>query len=398
MPRPSRFFASILPLWLLMAGAGSAQTPPQAAPQPAAQAPAGQAAQSSGDPMDEPLTPDELVVPSNKALEAVAPMPAAATAPAPNTTATATAPAPGAPAGKTGELQQRGKSGVFTLRAEVDEVVLHATVVDDRQRLVTNLDRNAFTVFENGQAQPITSFRHEDVPVAVGILVDDSASMRDKRPAVSQAALNFVRSSNPEDRVFVVNFSDPQDIYIDAEFTASVPKLKEALENIDARGETAIYDAVAASADHIMKQQGIDRRLEKKVLLVTTDGWDNGSVHSLEQAVRRVHVGVRPTIYTIGLLDEDSKKRGKRALKELAEQTGGVAYLLDPQDLGQVDAVTQQIARDIRTQYTIGYKKSPNAASGYRSIKVQARARGYKDLQVRTRSGYFPGQEQAESK
>src|SRR5207302_4187428 len=202
MPRPSRFFASILPLWLLMAGAGRAQTPAQAAPQPAAQAAAGQAAQSSGDPLDEPLTPDELVVPSNKALEAVAPMPAAPTAPSPNTTATA--PAPGAPAGKPGaggELQQRGKSGVFTLRAEVDEVVLHATVVDDRQRLVTNLDRNAFTVFENGQAEPITSFRHEDVPVAVGILVDDSASMRDKRPAVSQAALNFVRSSNPDDRV-----------------------------------------------------------------------------------------------------------------------------------------------------------------------------------------------------
>ena len=153
---------------------------------------------------------------------------------------------------------------------------------------------------------------------------------------------------------------------------------------------------MAASADHIMKQQGIDRRLEKKVLLVITDGWDNASVDSLEQAVRRVQVEGGPTIYTIGLLDEDSKKRGKRALKELAEQTGGVAYLLDPQDLGQVDAVTQQIARDIRNQYTIGYKKSPNAASGYRSIKVQARARGYKDLQVRTRSGYFPGQEQAE--
>ena len=238
--------------------------------------------------MDEPLTPDELAVPSNKALEAVAPMPPPPTAPGSNTTATA--PAPNAPAGKPGtggELQQRGKSGVFTLRAEVDEVVLHATVVDDRQRLVTNLDRNAFTVFENGQAQPITSFRHEDVPVAVGILVDDSASMRDKRPAVTQAALNFVRSSNPDDRVFVVNFSDPQDIYIDAEFTASIPKLKEALENIDARGETALYDAVAASADHIMKQQGIDRRLEKKVLLVITDGWDNASVDSLEQAVRR---------------------------------------------------------------------------------------------------------------
>src|SRR5438067_5859865 len=303
MPRPSRLFVSILLLWIATAVIGLAQAPQpaQAAPQPAAQTPPGQTAQSSGDPLDEPLTAEELVVPSNKGLEAVAPALPPPTGAAPNTTATA--PAPNGPAGKApagGELQQRGKSGVFTLRAEVDEVVLHATVVDDRQRLVTNLDRNAFTVFENGQAQPITSFRHEDVPVAVGILVDDSASMRDKRPAVNQAALNFVRSSNPDDRVFVVNFSDPQNIYIDVNSTSSIPKLKEALENRDARGETALYDAVAASADHIMKQPNIDRRLEKKVLLVITDGWDKASVDSLEQAVRRVQVEGGPTIYTIG--------------------------------------------------------------------------------------------------
>lgn len=382
----------------------AAQTQPQAAP-PAAQQPqsaqqqpqTAQAIEQQGDPMAEPLTPQELTVPSNAALAAMAPAPVP-TATVPTTTATAGTPNGTTPTTQPGKQPlQPNRSGIFTMTANVDEVILHATVVDDRQRLVTNLDRSDFTVYENGQMQPITSFRHEDVPVAVGILVDDSGSMRDKRPAVEQAALNFVRSSNPGDRVFVVNFSDPQSIYIDADFTSNIPKLKAALENIDSRGETALYDAVVASADHVMKQPGIDHKLSKKVLLIVTDGWDNASTESLEQAVRKVAVDGGPTIYTIGLLDQDSKKKGKRALTELAEQTGGVSFLLDPQDIGRVDQITQQIAHDIRNQYTIGYKKNPAAAPGYRTIKVVAKARGYHDLQVRTRSGYFPGQEQAEN-
>src|ERR1051326_9105643 len=372
--------------------------PPQSAPPQAQPGQTAQPIEQQGDPMAEPLTPGELVVPSNAALAAMAPAPVP-TAPGPTTTATATTPNATTPNPQPGPrpMQQTGRSGIFTMKAEVDEVILHATVVDDRQRLVTNLDRSDFTVYENGQMQPITSFRHEDVPVAVGILVDDSGSMRDKRPAVEQAALNFVRSSNPDDRVFVVNFSDPQSIYIDADFTSNIPKLKAALENIDSRGETALYDAVVASADHVMKEPNIDHKLSKRVLLIVTDGWDNASAESLEQAVRHVAVDGGPTIYTIGLLDEDSKKKGKRALNELAEQTGGVSFLLDPKDLGRVDQITQQIAHDIRNQYTIGYKKNPSAAPGYRTIKVVARAHGYHDLQVRTRSGYFPGQEQAEN-
>jgi len=352
--------------------------------------------------VDQPLRPEELVVPSNAALAAIAPAapPATASVPAPVTAGgtaptpnpATTQPSPNAPGNATaGRQLSPGKGGVFTLKTEVDEVVLHATVVDRTQRLVTDLPRTAFTVYENGERQAITSFRREDVPVAVGILVDDSGSMRDKRQAVSQAALNFVRSSNPDDRVFIVNFAD--EAYLDCEFTSSIPKLKQALENIDSRGETALYDAVVAAADHLTKEDGIDRKLDKKVLLIVTDGWDNASTESLEQAIRKVQAEGGPTIYTIGILDEDSKKKGKRALKELAEQTGGVSFF--PKDLGEVDSITQQVAHDIRNQYTIGYKKNPSLGPGYRTIKVDAHAPGYKDLQVRTRTGYFPGQEQA---
>jgi len=364
---------------------------PGAQSQAAAQASSPQTspqAQTGGDEMEEPLKPDELTVPSNAALLTMTPAP---TVPAGSTTASSSTPSPAShPANqpsdtvqvKGREVRQQGK--VFTIQAEVDEVVLHATVVDDHQRLITNLDRNAFTVLEDGQPQPITSFRHEDVPVAVGILVDNSGSMRNKRAAVTQAAVNFVKASNPDDRVFVVNFND--EAYIDQDFTNSIPKLREALDRIDARGGTALFDAVVASADYIMKQPNVGKKLEKKVLLVVTDGWDNTSLRSLEQAVRQVQIENGPTIYSIGILDEDAKKKGRRALRELAEQTGGVAYF--PKDLAEVDAITQEVARDIRNQYTIGFKKNPDEAPGYRAIRVMARADG-KNFTVRTKSGYF---------
>jgi len=221
-------------------------------------------------------------------------------------------------------------------------------------------------------------------------VIDNSGSMRDKRPAVNAAAINFVKSSNPSDKVFIVNFNE--DFFLDQDYTASVPKLKDALERIEARGGTALYDAVVASSDHL-KKSGL---LEKKVLLVVTDGEDNASRESLEQAIRRLQEENGPTVYTIGLLAEERSKRAKRALREMAEQSGGIAFF--PQGLAEVDSITQQIAHDIRNQYTIGYKPSkPQSEGGFRAVKVDANGKGYKKLQVRTRSGYYAGQQRAES-
>jgi len=277
---------------------------------------------------------------------------------------------------------------VYVFKKEVDEVTLHATVVDDRNRLITNLAKGDFNVFEDGKPQKITSFRNEDIPVALGIVIDNSGSMREKRPQVNAAALNLVRSSNPQDKVFVVNFNE--EYFLDQDYTGSIPKLKDALERIESRGGTALYDAVVASADHLKKSG----TLEKKVLLVVTDGEDNASRESLEQALRRLQEQNGPTIYTIGLLSEEHGKRARRALREMAEDTGGVAFF--PNNLNEVEAITQQIAHDIRNQYTIGYKPStPQSAGGYRTVKVEAAAKGYKKLQVRTRSGYYAGQQRA---
>ena len=289
-----------------------------------------------------------------------------------------------------GQAPETKEGDVFVFKKEVDEVTLHATVVDDHNRLVTTLARNDFTVLEDGKPQKIISFRREDIPVAMGIVIDNSGSMRQKRPAVNAAAINLVKSSNPQDKVFIVNFNE--EYFLDQDYTASIPKLKDALERIEARGGTALYDATVASADHLTKSNV----LEKKVLLVVTDGEDNASRQSLEQTVRRLQVENGPTIYTIGLLQEEHSKRAKRALREMAEQTGGVAFF--PKDLSEVNEITNQIAHDIRNQYTIGYKPdTPQSAGGYRAVKVDAQAKGYKKLQVRTRSGYYAGQKSASS-
>jgi Ca-activated chloride channel family protein len=278
-------------------------------------------------------------------------------------------------------------SGVFVFKKEVEEVVVHATVMDDKNHLVTNLDKSSFSVFENNQPQTITSFRHEDIPVAMGIVIDNSGSMREKRDKVNKAALNLVRSSNPQDQVFVVNFND--EYYLDQDFTSNINKLREALEKVEARGGTALYDAILASANHLK-----DAKLQKKILFVVTDGEDNASRDSLEETVRKLQEENGPTVYAIGLLGDEKARRARRALETIAQRTGGIAYL--PRTLDEVDQISSSVAHDIRNQYTIGYKPStPKSAGGYRAIHVEAKAKGYGKLTVRTRSGYFPGQEHA---
>jgi len=281
--------------------------------------------------------------------------------------------------------------GVFVFRKDVDEVLLHATVQDDKQHIVTNLDREAFTVFEDGKQQSIKSFTHEDIPVAMGIVIDNSGSMREKRAKVNQAALNLVRSSNPKDEVFVVNFND--EYYLDQDFTNDLLKMKEALEKIDARGGTALYDAVVASSDHLKR----NARLDKKVIFVVTDGEDNASNETLEQAVKQLQEENGAQVYAIGILgDEEHPKRARRALEIIAQRTGGIAFF--PKTLDEVDEISRSIAHDIRNQYTIGYKPTnPRGAGGFRMVRVEAKAKGHGKMTVRTKSGYYAGAERASS-
>jgi len=278
---------------------------------------------------------------------------------------------------------------VFVFKKDVDEVMLHASVIDDKQHIITTLDRGAFTVFEDGKPQNIISFHQVDIPVSMGIIIDNSGSMREKRAKVNQAALNLVRSSNPKDEVFVVNFND--EYYLDQDFTNDLLRLKEALDKINASGGTALYDAIVASAEHLKRFA----RLEKKVLFVVTDGEDNASNETLEQAVKRLQEENGPSVYAIGILgDEEHPKRARKALDIIAQHTGGIAFF--PKTLDEVDAISKTVAHDIRNQYAIGYKPTkPRVEGGFRQIRVEAKAKGHGKLMVRTKSGYYAGAEPA---
>ena len=337
-----------------------------------------------------PLPAD--IDPSDPALPAWVPKPATTAA---KPTATPANVPPGQqtgqiPGSEIGAVTKNGDR--YTFRSQVNEVTLSATVLDARRHLVTNLTPTNFAVYEDNQPQKITSFKREDIPVSIGIVVDNSGSMRTKRAAVTKAVLNLIQASNPQDEVFVVNFND--DPYLDQDFTNQLSPLREALDRVDSRGGTALYDAVIASADHLAK----GAKKEKKVLLVVTDGVDNESRESLESAIRKVQDDNGPTIYTIGILgDEPGIKRAKRALQSLSDQTGGVAFF--PKDLMEVDEISQEVARDIRNQYSLTYKPTnPRSNGGYRKVKVEARAPGYKDLQVRTRDGYFADEKRTAAK
>jgi Ca-activated chloride channel family protein len=289
--------------------------------------------------------------------------------------------------GSTADVEKQG--GRYTLRRDVEEVVLNATVLDDSGHLVNDLKKEDVHIFEDGVPQTIASFQHQDIPVSMGILVDNSGSMRSKRGAVNAAALDLVKASNPQDEAFIVNFSD--EAFIDQDFTSNINKLRDGLAHLDSKGGTALYDATVASADQLAK--GASR--PKQVLLIITDGEDNASGLSLEQTIHRVQDLQGPIVYSIGLLFGDDGgaregRRAKRALQMLSAETGGIAYF--PRNLNEVDEIAAEVARDIRSQYTIGYHSTkPAAQGGYRVIKVEARLPGSrKNLNVRTRSGYYP--------
>jgi VWFA-related protein len=285
-----------------------------------------------------------------------------------------------------GTIAKQG--GKYTLREDAYEVRLNATVLDGSGKSVQTLDKDAFHVYEDGVPQTIASFRHEDLPVSLGLLIDSSGSMYDKRAAVDKASVDFVKLSNPADEEFLVDFS--WEAFIDQDFTNSVDKLQQGLGYVKSSGGTALYDALVASADYLTK----NAKHPKQVLLVITDGEDNASSATLEQTIRRIQDLDGPVIYCVGLLfGEDTDKResrhARRVLETLAEETGGAAYF--PKSLNQVDEIAAEVAQDIRTQYTISYHstKSPTLG-GYRQIHVEAKGKGFGRLSVRTRSGYFP--------
>jgi VWFA-related protein len=275
-----------------------------------------------------------------------------------------------------------GKPAIFRLDTRI--VVCHTTVIDKAGHLVTNLPQSAFTVFENKVKQEIRRFRREDVPVSLGLVIDNSGSMRNRIAQVKAASLALVKESNPADEVFVVNFNDSAylDNPKDKPFTSDIKELEAALAKIDTRGGTAMRDAIHMSIDHL---KGGHR--DKKVLVVITDGNDNSSIVAMDAIMKSAHKS-DVLIYGVGLLSEEEHReatRARKALNDLAEATGGKTFF--PKDVAEVDAIARQVAHDIRNQYVIEYSPTNSNMDGtFRSIKITAKAPG---TTVRTRSGYY---------
>jgi VWFA-related protein len=276
--------------------------------------------------------------------------------------------------------------GSFVFRSDTRVVICNTTVFDKSGHLVTDLTRDAFGLAENGAPQRITSFRREDVPVSLGLIVDNSGSMRVKRAGVEAASLALVKDSNPEDEVFVVNFND--EAFLDMpnrkDFTNDIREMEEALTRIDSRGGTAMRDAIRMSIDHLNEKAN----REKKVLVVVTDGVDNESLITQEALVKAAQQsGV--LIYAVGLLTDEDRgdaSKARRELTALAEATGGETYF--PKEVSEVDRIAHLVAHDIRSQYTIQYTPSNAAMDGtFRQIKVTVNAPGH--LTARTRNGYY---------
>jgi VWFA-related protein len=273
------------------------------------------------------------------------------------------------------------------MRLDTEMVVLYASVLDERGNFVPSLEENNFRVYEDRVEQKLSVFKKEDVPVSLGLVVDNSGSMRDKRAKVNAAALTFVETSNPQDEVFVVNFNDEFFLDLDKDFTSDVHELREALERVDSRGGTALYAALVGSMDHLKKATR-----DKKVLLIITDGEDNASGHiTLQTAVEEARK-TGTLMYAVGLLNEEEKRAARHAKKDLttlATETGGAAFF--PNSVEEVQAICTLIARDIRNQYVLAYYPTNKAKDGtFRSVHVDLvnPPRGGK-LSVRTRLGYY---------
>src|SRR5438270_5920985 len=302
--------------------------------------------------------------------------------PAPAQIPVSSPPPPPPPLGQQNNTEKQGA----TIVTRVNLVVLHTTVLDDRQRFADGLTAQNFRVFEDKVEQKLSLFKREDVPVSMGLVIDNSGSMRDKRPKVNEAAITLVQASNPQDEAFVVNFNDDFYLDLDKNFTSSIPELKEALERIDSRGSTALYDAVIGSMDHLRKG-----RKDKKVLLVVTDGEDNASCNSLEKMIREIQK-TDTVIYTIGLLGQENKKEAKRArkvLEQISAASGGLAYF--PENVDDVHNICEQVAHDIHNQYILAYYPTNIRRDGsFRTVQVEViPPRGHGKLVARTRNGYY---------
>jgi Ca-activated chloride channel homolog len=272
----------------------------------------------------------------------------------------------------------------FRVSSDVELVLLDVSVKDGQGGFVSNLKQSDFKVYENKVEQKITVFSAQDVPVTVGLIVDNSGSVRMKKPEIVTAALTFVKKSNPKDEIFIVNFNDHVKMGLPEEvpFTGDAQLLRQALMSHRAQGRTALYDALKVGLNHL------DRgRLDKKTLVLISDGGDNSSEMTRDDIIRQAELSLA-TVYTVGIFDSNDKDKNPGFLRELAKITGGEAFM--PESMNHLVGVCEKIAHDIRNRYTVGFVPSHAGNDDKpRQLKVTATSAEGKKYEVRTRTHYF---------
>jgi Ca-activated chloride channel homolog len=274
----------------------------------------------------------------------------------------------------------------FTLSVDVDLVVFNVTVLDKDGRTVSGLTEKDFRVYEDGREEKIKIFQPEDTPATVGLVIDNSNSMMNKRKDVVSAALAFVGASHPEDEMFIVNFNRRAWLALPPShpFTSDRAELRAALTDTRTEGTTALYDALKLALDHLN-----DSGRQRKALVVLSDGGDNASLVKLDDVLRLAQQS-SATIYCIGIYDPFQKDRNPSVLRKIAKVTGGEAFFPNTPD--SLLTTWPRIASAIRGQYTIGYVSSnPARDGGYRRVKITASNKHGKLLDVRMRPGYVAG-------
>lgn len=280
--------------------------------------------------------------------------------------------------------QETPDASPYTISLNVDLVMLDVSVVDHDGKFVSGLEAQNFKIFEDGRQEEIAYFLKKDIPVTVGLAIDNSGSMRGKRAEIVAAAMSFVEASNPHDEMFVVHFNEhvrfglgPTEL-----FTNNPLQLRRAFLRMVAAGQTALYDAVSKAIEHLGKG-----RHNRKALLVVSDGGDNASHHEMKETLQLVqssHVAV----YTISLYDPSNRDQKPRVLRRLAKTSGGESFF--PKEMEQVESICRGIATDIRNQYLLAYRSSDSRRDGaFRQVRVTLDTPARKNLVVRTREGYI---------
>jgi len=281
-------------------------------------------------------------------------------------------------------LAAQQDSPVFKLNVNVDLVELHVSVVDDKDRMVSGLQKENFRVLEDRVEQPITVFKHEDIPVSLGLVIDNSRSIEPRKQRLDAAALAFVQQSNPQDEAFVVHFDF--DARLTQDFTSDEHQLERVLSGVKPFGQTALYDALILAIDHLGKAKH-----EKKAILLITDGLDNVSKHTLAEAIEKTKRS-QVAVYPVGLLSASEGAQAEMDLRKIADASGAKAYF--PENVDQARAMMERIARDLREQYTIGYLPSAGRNGLWRSVRVEITPPpGYpQKLTATYRHGYYASQ------